>query len=104
MDNIINYSEKDMTILFGRKLEGELNSIRLSIFYHTVTCSAIFVKLKPENLPPTSAATKYHSLRTYHEIQVWKGRLYLAQWEWVWAVKGNRLLAIHTDKPPVPDC
>ena len=100
-DDIINYSEKNMTILFGRKLEGELNSIRLSIFYHTVTRIVKFVK--PVNLPPTSAATKYHSPRTYQQIQVWKGRTDLPPEEWGYAVKGNRLLAIHTDKPPAPD-
>ena len=51
----------------------------------------------PENLPPTSAAAKYHSLRTYNQIQVWKDRTDLTTEEWGWAVKENRILGIHTD-------
>ena len=69
-----------MTILFGRKLEGKPNSIRLSIFYQKVTRIEKFVK--PVNLPLTSAATKYHSPRTCQQIQVWKGRTDLAPEEW----------------------
>ncbi len=29
--------------------------------------------VQPENLPPTSSAAKYHSLRVYLQVQVWKG-------------------------------
>ena len=59
--------------------------------------------VKPENLPSTSAATKYHSLGTYHQVQIWKGRNDLVAQNWGWAVKGNRLLAVHTDRPPAPE-
>ena len=27
-----------------------------------------------ENLPPTQDAAKYHSLRTFHQVQTWMGR------------------------------
>ena len=101
MDDIINYVEKTMTILFGSKPEENLYSIRLSIFYQEVAGSVKFVK--PESVPPTSAATKFNSVRTYHRNQEWKGRTDLAPEVWGWAVKRNRLLAIHTDNPPAPD-
>ena len=58
-----------MIVLFDGKLEEKLDSIILSIFYQKVAGRVKFVK--PENLPLRSAATKYHSLRTYHQIQVW---------------------------------
>jgi len=29
--------------------------------------------VKPQSLPPTSAAAKYHSLRLYLQVQEWKG-------------------------------
>ena len=28
--------------------------------------------MQPENLPPTSSAAKYHSLRVYLQVQIWK--------------------------------
>ncbi|MEW8547735.1 MAG: hypothetical protein AB2693_29860 [Candidatus Thiodiazotropha sp.] len=101
VDEIIKYGERAMVILFGGKPEEKLDSLRLSIFYQKVAGSVKFIK--PENLPPTSAATRYHSLRTYHQIQVWKGRNDLLAEDWGWAVKGNRLLAVHTDRPPAPE-
>lgn len=58
MDDIINYREKAMLIVFCGKHEERLDSLRFRIFYQKVAGSIIFVK--PENIPPTSAATKYH--------------------------------------------
>ena len=101
VDTIIKYGEIAMIILFGGDVQKRLDRLRLDIFYEKVLSSVTFVK--PENLPPTSAATKYHSLRTYHQVQVWKGRDDLDAQNWGWAVKGNRLLAVHTDRPPAPD-
>ena len=62
MDAIINFGEKAMAIPFVGKPEEKLDSIRLSIFYQKVSGSVKCVK--PEKLPPTSSATRYHSLRT----------------------------------------
>ena len=101
VDDIVKYGEIAMVILFGGNSPEKLDSLRLSIFYQKVAGSVTFVK--PENLPPTSAATRYHSLRTYHQIQVWKGRNDLPAEHWGWTVKGSRLLAVHTDKPPAPE-
>ena len=30
--------------------------------------------VSPESLPPTSAAASFHSLRVYHQVQVWRGQ------------------------------
>ena len=101
MEEIIKHGEIAMVILFGGEAKEKLDKLRLDIFYQKVASSVTFVK--PEHLPPTSAATRYHSLRIYHQIQVWKGRNDLPAQNWGWAVKGNRLLAVHTDRPPAPE-
>ena len=101
VEDVIKYGEIAMVILFGGEAKEKLDKLRLDIFYQKVASSVTFVK--PEHLPPTSAATRYHSLRTYHQIQVWKGRNDLPAQNWGWAVKGNRLLAVHTDRPPAPE-
>ena len=48
-----------------------LDKLRLLRFHQKVATSTRFVQ--PENLPPTSSAAKYHSLRVYLQVQLWKG-------------------------------
>ena len=48
-----------------------LDKLRLQRFHQKVATSTRFVQ--PENLPPTSSAAKYHSLRVYRQVQIWKG-------------------------------
>ena len=71
MDDIIKYGEIAMVILFGGEAREKLDKLRLDIFYQKVVYSVSFDK--PENLPPASEATRYHSRRTYHQIQVSNG-------------------------------
>ena len=54
-----------------------LGKLRLQRFHQKVVISTRFVQ--PENLPPTSSAVKYHSLRVYLQLQVWKGNQGLVQ-------------------------
>ena len=61
----INYGEKAMIILFGKKPEEKLDSIRLSLFFAESSRQCKICKAR--KLPPTSAATNYHSLRTYYQ-------------------------------------
>lgn len=51
---IVEYGEKAMIILFGRKAQDNLDSLRLGT--GSIKC------VKPKNLPPISSATRYHSL------------------------------------------
>ena len=69
-----------MVILFGTKPVEKIDSYKLKIFYQMVAGSVKFVK--PENLASTSAVIRYHSLRTYHQIQVWKSRNDLPAENW----------------------
>ncbi|KAJ8038017.1 hypothetical protein HOLleu_18980 [Holothuria leucospilota] len=47
-----------------------LDKLRLERFQQKVATSAA---VRPENLPPTSSAAKFHSLYVYLQVQVWKG-------------------------------
>ena len=47
-----------------------LYKLRLLQFHQKVATSTRFGE--PENLPPTSSAAKYHSLRVYLQVQIWK--------------------------------
>ena len=48
-----------------------LDKLRLLRFHQKVATSTRFVQ--PVNLPPTSSAAKYHCLRVYLQVQIWKG-------------------------------
>ena len=57
------------------------------------------VCLQPENLPPTSSAASFHSLRVYLQVQEWKQNQLRPQ-DWGWRLSDGRLLPILTDRPP----
>ena len=58
---------------------------------------------QPQSLPPTSAATKYHSLRTYQQVQAWIGEsTHVPPGEWGWKVVNRQMLPIATDVPAAP--
>ena len=86
--------------MYGQKGDVTLEKLRLTRFCEKVASSMKVVS--PESLPPTSAAASFHSLRVYHQVQIWKGREDLDPELWGWIVKGSRLLPVYTSKPPAP--
>ena len=60
-----------------------------------VAKSSTFVE--PQTLPPTSAATQYHSLRVYFQIQAWRETVgHLKPEEWGWKLTDGQLLPVQT--------
>jgi len=53
------------------------------------------------SLPPTQAAARHHSLRTYHQIQLWIGNE-KNPLHWGWKISKYGLLPITTNKDPAP--
>ena len=55
------------------------------MFQRKVAVAKTFVH--PEDLPPTSAAAKFHSYRAYHQVQCWirfhGDSLFALDWGWV---------------------
>ena len=68
---VIMAGEKALLCLYNCKSDESLNSLRYTNFCQKVATGTTLVQ--PESLPPTSAATGYHSLRVYFQIQQWKG-------------------------------
>ena len=59
--------------------------------------------IAPQQLSPTSAAVKYHSMRVFQQTQVWMGNACcLPPEEWGWQIKENKITHILTDLPPAP--
>ena len=69
---ISSAGESALVCLYTRAVGDTLDKLRLQRFHQKVATSTRFVQ--PENLPPTSSAAKYHSLRVYLQVQIWKGK------------------------------
>jgi len=54
-------------------------------------------------LPPTSAATAFHSLRVFLQMQLWTGMTTLTPKGWGWQLKNGAYIPVKTDIPPAPE-
>ena len=69
-EKIAAAGERTFVALFGGKKEESLNSLRLHKYHDKVATS--LTQVKPQNLPPTCGAAKYHSERVFLQICQWK--------------------------------
>ena len=59
--------EKAMVLIYGgNSTELQLDLFRYQVFQRKVSTASVAVK--PEDIPPTSAACKFHSWRTYLQV------------------------------------
>lgn len=50
------------------------------------------------DLPPTSNAAKYHSLRVYYQLHVWLENSDIKPHDWGWKRNGKKLSSFHDKK------
>ena len=74
--------------------EESLDLLPYSRFCQKITTGTSFVQ--PECLLPTSAASVYHSLRIYHQVQQWRG-VALSPEDWGWKRVDGRLLPVRSE-------
>ena len=98
--DIENNGEHVMCILYNGNPNESLNILRYKRFCEKVATSLAHVQ--PHVLPPTAAASKFHSFRVFNQICQWKGSIMLPN-EWGWEETDLGWLPISTDVPPVPD-
>ena len=99
-EEIIIAGEELLLIVYGAKGDPTLDKLRVTRFCEKVATSMKMVS--PESLPPTSASASFHSMRVYHQVQVWKGRDDLDPEEWGWVVKRGKLFPVYSSQPPAP--
>lgn len=76
---IATAGEKLIVAMYGGKDNDTLNSLR----YHLFAKAAAKTTFNLARLPPTSDASKWHSFRVYHQLQMWMGKeLNATQWGW----------------------
>ena len=99
-EEIESAGNKAMSIIFKENTDQTLNSVRHKRLVDKIDIAKYFVK--PEKLPPTESAAKYHSFRTYLQIIQWKGESNLLAVNWDWTVKSNKFIPVLTDLEAAP--
>ena len=81
--DVIDTGEKALVLVYYGMLTDTLDSLQHKRLCVKVASTTSHVK--PQSLPPTSAAAKYHSLCVYLQVQEWKGsaaEIHLMDWGW----------------------
>ena len=98
-DSIAKHGEELISQFYESDTELSLNSLRYSIFHRKVSTATTAVG--PEALPPITNAAVYHSYRTYHQTQVWKGES-IDPLHWGFSIQKGRMVPITMAEPPAP--
>ena len=70
-EQIATAGERALAILYNGK-DDDLDQMLYSMLCDKLVSSK--TQIKPEVLPPTSSAAKYHSMRVFCQVMQWKGR------------------------------
>ena len=62
LSDVVNAGLKLLLMIYGAQVDGSLNSLRYTVFCHMSATS--LARPKPQKLPPTENAAKYHVMST----------------------------------------
>lgn len=98
-DDVGNAGERFLLSLYGckRNADNTLDNYRYERFLSLIQKSRSNIA----TMPPTSAAARQHSLRTYYQVQLWYGVQKNAE-EWGWKMTNTGLTPLTTLKDPAP--
>ncbi len=100
-DEVIKVGESALLILYNGNTGEELNTLRYRRFREKVSSSSSAVEL--HQLPPTSDAEKFHSLRVYFQVKNWLSNdIHYNADDWGWVNKNGKLFPVTTSLPPAP--
>ena len=72
-DDIAVAGEAFLLVMYGEKPEGSLDKQRYFTYLRTIAKQPVHARFNLATLPPTSAAARQHSYRTFHQVQQWLG-------------------------------
>ncbi|ELU04056.1 hypothetical protein CAPTEDRAFT_206657 [Capitella teleta] len=100
---IENAREEFLLKLYSsNKLGSTHDKLRHYKYKQAIEKSSLTSTIKHESLPPTSAAAAQHSLRVYHQVQTWRGKMVDAT-AWGWQIGDGILAPVETTKGVVPE-
>jgi len=95
-------SLKLLALIYGGGLNDSLNHMRYIAYMNIITSGT--TQLRPEQLPPTENAARYHSYRAYIQVIQWKTLMdtSINPEEWGWSVIDGRYVPLATDLDAAP--
>ncbi|ELT87293.1 hypothetical protein CAPTEDRAFT_189847 [Capitella teleta] len=99
---IENAEEFPLKLYGSNKLVSTLDKLRHYKYKQAIEKSSLTSTIKLESQPPTSAAAAQHSLRAYHQVQTWRGKMVDAT-AWGWQIGDGILAPVETTKGVAPD-
>lgn len=93
--------ERFLLKLYGGSSCESLDEFRFIAYKKGISRTPLSSSFQLATLPPTSAAAKQHSFRTYLTVQEWMGRP-LQPTDWGWKLE-DILTPVETDRPIAPD-
>ncbi|KAG1715034.1 hypothetical protein GQR58_000608 [Nymphon striatum] len=101
-DEVKRAGETFVLKLYGASNYESLDKYRHIAYKRAIGRCSLSSSFQLASLPPTSAAAKQHSYRTYHTVQEWMG-ITLPPTEWGWRSHDGTLAPVETDRPVAPD-
>ena len=102
LDDVVEGGEKALVSLFGGKPGEKLDAMRYQRYCEKLATKS--TQIQHQDLPPTSAAAKYHSQRVYLQIKQCKGEdegMSVADWGWI--VNVDQVVPVMTDLSAAPE-
>lgn len=97
-DVIEQAGEQLILALYGQMTCETLDELRYGMFLKSTVKNAFNLA----RLPPTTDAAAFHSMRTYHQVQAWLGRV-MNPLQWGWRKGPSSLLPITMMKDAAPE-
>ena len=96
---IVSAGESVLVIMYGCKTNESLKTLCWRKYCEKLATS--LAHIDPKGLPPTSAASKYHSYRVYYQICQWKSsECDMLPESWRWTIMDSGLYPTKTNLPP----
>ena len=100
-DDIAMAGEAFLLVMYGAKPDDSLDLQRYLMYLRAIAKQPVHARFDLTTLPPTSAAARQHSFRSFHQVQQWRG-INLDPINWGWKLENDRLRPITSLQEPVP--
>ena len=92
-DDVVKAGENAQVAMYGGRQGESLDSLR-HCKYHEKVCTK-GRQVEPQNLPPTSGAARFHSMRVFLQVKQWQGEdRNLSIEDWGWKLRETRFVRL----------
>lgn len=100
-EEVVSAGEAFLISMYQPASGKTLDDMRYTSYKRLIAKQPVYAKFDLAILPPTSCAAREHSLRVFHQVQLWRGNQ-LPPTDWGWKVVEGQLVPITTLKAAAP--